>query len=176
MSVTSVKTIASPYLRRILSYVIGKDPLQVLSSTADQIRQLTHGLTQDQIHRPPRRGKWSIGQIIAHLSDTEIVLGFRFRMVIAQSGSRLLAMDQDQWAEGLRYRKADWKRKLKLFELMRRDHLVLLRSLGTSEWKKYGIHEERGKETLELMVQVLAGHDVNHLRQIEKIRNSYVER
>lgn len=44
------------------------------------------------------------------------------------------------------------------------------------DWKLYGIHEERGKETLELMVQMLAGHDINHLRQIENIRNSFNKR
>lgn len=174
--VMSVANIANPYLKRILSYVIGKDPLRVLSGTPGSLQHLTRGLDQTQIRKSPERGKWSIGQIITHLCDAELVLGFRFRMVISQSGSPLQAMDQNKWAIGLKYNRADWKKKLKLFTAMRRDHLALLRSLNSREWKQYGIHEERGKENLELMVQMLAGHDVNHLMQIETIRNLFLKR
>jgi hypothetical protein len=36
-------------------------------------------------------------------------------------------------------------------------------------WNYYGMHEERGKETVKRMTEMMAGHDLNHLKQIEKI-------
>lgn len=65
--VAIVKTVTNPYVNRILSYVIGKDPLKVLSTTPGRIRQLIRGLSDTQIRRPPAKGKLSIAQIIAHL-------------------------------------------------------------------------------------------------------------
>jgi hypothetical protein len=41
--------------------------------------------------------------------------------------------------------------------------------VGGNDWKQYGMHSERGKESIEHIVRMFAGHDVNHLQQIEKI-------
>jgi hypothetical protein len=81
-------------------------------------------------------------------------------------------MDEQKWAKVLNYQKANVKKKLKLFATMRKDHLALLKSLASTKWQRYGRHEERGKETVERMAQLYAGHDVNHLRQIEMITRS----
>jgi len=96
-------------------------------------------------------------------------------MAIAQSGSRLQAYDQDKWADSLYYDKVDWEEKLNLFTSLRQSHLSLIKHLKPHEWHRYGIHEERGKETVERMVRMLAGHDINHLKQIETIRNSLLK-
>jgi hypothetical protein len=45
----------------------------------------------------------------------------------------------------------------------------LLKSLTPEQWKQYGMHSERGEETIEHIVRMTAGHDVNHLQQIERI-------
>ena len=37
------------------------------------------------------------------------------------------------------------------------------------QWKQFGIHAERGEESVERIVEMMAGHDINHLRQIEAI-------
>ena len=175
-TVTSVAGITNPYVKRILSNVIGKDPLKILASTPRSLERFALGLSDSQIRRSRTKGKWSIRQIIAHMCDIELVLGFRFRMALSQSGTPLQAMDQDKWADGLRYHKVEWRKKLRAFRAMREDHLSLLWSLSRQEWRRFGIHEERGKETLERMVQMLAGHDINHLKQIENIMSSFNER
>ena len=36
-------------------------------------------------------------------------------------------------------------------------------------WKHYGIHSERGQETIEHIARMFAGHDLNHIAQIEGI-------
>jgi hypothetical protein len=51
----------------------------------------------------------------------------------------------------------------------REANVSLLKSLTTSQWKRHGMHSERGRETIEQTVRMTAGHDVNHLKQIEGI-------
>jgi hypothetical protein len=38
-----------------------------------------------------------------------------------------------------------------------------------TQWKHHGIHNERGAETVETIVRMFAGHDLNHFQQIERI-------
>ena len=175
-TIKKVESIKDPYIKRILSNVIGKDAFKVYSETPKKLKRLIRGLTERQLHTPPVRGKWSVAQIIAHLCDSELVMGFRYRMAIAQSGSPLQAFDENKWANSLRYDSADCKKKLELFIKMRQDHIALLSSVTAREWKQYGIHAERGKETVERMVQMMAGHDINHLRQIKSLRELLITR
>lgn len=170
--VTSVDDINDAYVKRIVSNVIGKDPLKVLARTPKRLRKLVKGLKKKQLRHAPAPGKWSITQIVAHLADTEVVLAWRLRMVLAQSGSPLQAMDQDAWARELHYDDADVEEQLALFTALRRHHLAIWNSLRDDDWQKFGMHEERGKETVERIVQHYAGHDINHLNQMEAIRQS----
>lgn len=172
-TVQSVDHIVDDYVKRMITNVIGKDPLKVLSQTSKRLRKLVKGLKKKQLRHHPAPGKWSIAQIVTHLADTEIVLAFRLRMVLAQSGSPLMAMDQDKWASGLKYEKANVDDQLDVFRIVRRQHLAIWKSLNEEDWQKFGMHEERGKETVERITQHYAGHDINHLNQIEAIRRSF---
>jgi hypothetical protein len=53
--------------------------------------------------------------------------------------------------------------------VLREENLALLQSLEPEQWKHYGVHFERGQESIEHIVRMCAGHDINHLQQIEKI-------
>ena len=169
-TIRSVAHIKDPYTKRILSNIINKDVFKVYSETPRLLKTLVKGLGKDQLYKPVVKGKWSIAQIISHLCDSELVMGFRYRMAISQSGSPLQAFDQNKWANRLRYRSLDCKARLDLFITMRRDNIALLKFLSPREWKQYGMHDERGKETIERMVQMETGHDVSHLRQISQMR------
>jgi hypothetical protein len=170
---TSFRGIKSPYSRRILAAVLNKDPLAIYSSTPVRLRRLVLGLSERQLRRAPAKGKWSIVQIVSHLCDAELAMSFRIRMAVAQPGSKLQAYDQEKWAVRLRYGKSDCREKLHLFSALRKANVSLLKSLKPAEWKRFGIHEERGKETVDRMIQMLAGHDINHLEQVERMRKSF---
>jgi hypothetical protein len=167
--IRSTANIKDPYTRRILSNVIAKDAFAVYKRTPKTLKLLVRGLGNRELRKPLAKGKWSITQIVTHLSDTELVMAFRYRMAIAQSGSKLLAYDQDKWARTMRYDSADPRTRLDLFLRVRDANIALLGSLGPKGWKRYGMHQERGKETVERMVQMTAGHDLNHLKQIRDI-------
>jgi hypothetical protein len=171
--VETVEDITNPYSKRILTNVIGKDPLKVLERTPRRIRKLVKGLKKKQLRQQPATGKWSIAQIIAHLADAEVTGAFRLRMMVSQSGSPILAYDQDAWANAMKYGKADVEEKIGLFTSVRNSQLAIWKSLNEDDWEKFGLHTERGKETVERFAQLHAGHDINHLNQIEAIRKSF---
>jgi len=166
----SIAGVTNSYSRRILSHVVDRDSVKILETTARRLKVLTRGLGERQSRLSPVSGKWSIHQIVCHLADVEVVFGFRLRMVIAQSGTTLQAMDEKLWAGNLGHEKDRLRDKIEVFEGMRRDHVRMLRRLPRAAWKRFGMHQERGKETIERMVHMYAGHDLNHLEQVRSIR------
>ena len=117
----------------------------------------------------PHQAKWSIAEIVAHLADAELVVGYRIRMTLGAPGTPIQAFDQDDWVVALHYEKRDVRDSLAQFRALREANLRLLKTLTPAQWKQYGIHSERGEESIELIVQMMAGHDLNHFGQIERI-------
>ena len=157
------------YSARLMSYSADKDPLEVLASTAARIGALIAGRGARELHWSPGPGRWSVAQIVTHLSDAEVVGAYRFRLVLAQSGTPLQAYDQNDWAREMKYENRDPHASLALFRALRRSLLTLLDGLTDAELDRYGMHAERGKETVRALISLYAGHDLNHLGQIERL-------
>jgi len=157
------------YTRRILGYQKGKRPLTILARTPRTIARLIARAPRRALTVPPGPGRWSVAAIIAHLADTELVIGFRMRIVLGSNGTRIQAFDQDVWATNFRYDLLDIRESLEAFRVQREGNLRLLRRLPAGMWQYYGMHDERGKETIARMTQMSAGHDLNHLKQIRGI-------
>jgi len=157
------------YIARMLSYIDGKEPLRVLPETPKKLHKLIRPLNKKKLTSRPEPGKWSIAEILAHLADTELVGGWRMRSILSNNGIRIQAFDQDVWAETLGYARRDPKISLETFRALREANLAMLKSLPKNLWENYGMHEERGKETISHIVRMFAGHDLNHLSQVERI-------
>ena len=157
------------YIQRILGYIDGKDPLRVQRETPKKLQTQIKPLSKKQLTQRPEPGKWSIAEILAHLADAELVGGWRMRLISGSNGVPLQPFDQDVWAETFAYSRRDPAASLETFRVLRESNLAMLKALPKNLWENYGMHQERGKETLEHIVRMFAGHDLNHLAQVEKI-------
>jgi DinB superfamily len=157
------------YTARILDYVDGQEPLEVQAASAGRIASLIDGVSAAVLRARPGPDKWSVSEILAHFADGEIVGAFRIRSILAAPGSPLAAYDQDRWVESGHYDQRDPRQSLDLFRVVRQANLALLESLEPAQWQHSGIHSERGPESIERIVRMFAGHDLNHIRQIERI-------
>jgi len=91
------------------------------------------------------------------------------RVIMGSDGTPISAFDQDVWATTFGYGNRDPRYSLKVFRALRENNLTLLKSVPKKLWENHGMHSERGRETIAHMVRMFAGHDLNHLRQVEKI-------
>ncbi len=162
------------YIRKTDTYRAGRDPISLMKAAPAKFARAVAGLTTNQMRRRPARQKWSIAEIIGHLYDTEVVYGYRYRLSLSQPGSPIPGYDQARWVEELRHRdRAKVKRLLERIRVAREGTLDLLRQVPRRNWERYGIHAERGKETVRRTMELIAGHDLNHLDQIKAIRKKY---
>lgn len=160
---------AQQYIQRILGHVEGQDAMKVQRTTAAKLKKLVHGLTPKQLKWRPEPGKWSIAEILAHLADVEIVASWRMRSIIGANGTTIQPFDQDVWASVFQYSQRDSKSSLEVFRVLRGNNLVMLKALPREAWDNHGLHLERGKETIAHLARLFAGHDTNHILQIERI-------
>lgn len=163
---------AEEYVAMLRDTLGSRDPMEELESMPDALAHAVAGLTPEQEATPEAPGKWSIRQVVQHLADSELVGGFRFRMVLAHEAPQLPGYDQDLWAERLRYQDADLATALNDFGVIRRGNLRHLRRATPADLKRVMRHSERGDEPLERMIWMFAGHDLVHLRQIARIRRA----
>ena len=157
------------YTQRIRQYVDGREPLAVQAATAARLEQLIAGLPTADLRKRPSADRWSVSEIAAHLADAEIVIGYRLRLILGCPGTSIVAYDQDTWVTSGHYAAREPRTSVELFRVLREANLALLESLDAEQWALYGVHSERGQESIEDVVHMTAGHDVNHLRQIEAI-------
>ncbi len=153
----------NPYAK----FLDGKEPIPVLTTTIDRLRALTDSLTPAQIDRSPGPGKWSIREIAAHLADCELVFCFRLRQTLSEEHSIIQPFDQDHWAE--RYAAYSFDSALALLQAARTWNLRLLTTISEDDRRHPTTHPERGTMTFWTIVETMAGHDINHLQQIEKL-------
>ena len=164
-----MKETAEQYVKRILSHIDGQDPLKIQESTPRKLEKTIKHLSNKQMRKRPAPGKWSIAEIIAHLADTEVVASWRMRLILGSNGTPVQGFDQDVWATTFRYEDQDPRQSLKTFRVLREGNLSLLERVPRKLWQNHGMHSERGKETIGHIVQLYAGHDLNHLQQVKSI-------
>jgi hypothetical protein len=162
---------AKAYIAALLGLVGDREPMSVLRRTPAALREVISGMTSAQLTHPELPGKWSVRHALQHLADAELVFGWRLRMVLSHERPPLTGFDQDLWAERLGYEQADAMQALADYTALRASNLRLLERASPADLKRFGIHEERGEESVAHFMRLYAGHDLMHLQQIARIRS-----
>jgi hypothetical protein len=157
------------YIARMLSLVGDDDPMTILADTPLRLSDLIAIVDTGLRARRPEPARWSVNEIIAHMADAELVTGYRLRMILASNGTPIQAFDQDDWASTFRYDACDAAESARLFAAYRSGTLRVLGLVDQKLFDNYGMHAERGRESVRHLLRFYAGHDRNHLRQIERI-------
>jgi hypothetical protein len=158
------------YARAVLDLVDGREPMSVLRETPAAVQRAVEGLSAAELRQPEAPGKWSIAQVLQHLADSDLVWGWRVRLILAQDRPPLTGYDQDLWAERLHYADADPGEALETLRVLRRGNLSLIARATPEDLRRVGVHSERGEESVGYLCGLYAGHDLLHLRQLDRIR------
>jgi uncharacterized damage-inducible protein DinB len=157
----------NPYDR----FLDGQDPVQVLFASALRLRRIIAPFSVEQVDQRPAPDKWSIREIVAHLADCELVFAFRLRQTLApapdQPHAIIQPFDQEAWAQ--RYVAYTLVAALDLFQSAREWNLRFLTTVTEADRHRITTHPERGTMTFWTIVETMAGHDINHLQQLERI-------
>ena len=160
------------YAESLYGLLGSRDPLEVQEELVAWLAERTTGLDDAALRRPEAPGKWSVIEVVQHLADTELAYGYRIRMILTHDEWRMELFDREGWARELRYAAAPLAGALDQLRALRAANVRLYRSLDAAQLARTGIHAERGAESVATCIRLLAGHDLAHRRQIERILGS----
>jgi len=146
-----------------------RDAFHVAAQTPERLSDLTGKLGDKGMERSYAPGKWSARMILCHLADSELVFAFRLRQALAEPHHVIQPFDQDAWASSYSSPNLSGKAALNTFLALRQWNLSLLKNVPQAAFAKPVSHPERGSMTFQVLVETMAGHDLNHLRQLDGI-------
>jgi hypothetical protein len=122
----------------------------------------------DRLREHPAPGEWSVLGCLGHAFDAEIVVSGRYRWILAHDEPPLIGYDQDRWVDRLHHDADDPEELLSTLEALRATNLALWGRTVPEERSRFGLHAERGPESLDLTFRLIAGHDRFHLAQARR--------
>lgn len=153
----------NPYER----FLDGRPLETILVATPAEIGRLIEAAGPEKVITSPAPGKWSAAEIVCHLADCELVFGFRLRQTLAEDAPAIQPFDQEKWAAT--YPGVSASQALNVFSALRGWNLLLIRGALPAAAAKPVTHPERGTMTFLNLVETMAGHDLNHLGQLQRL-------
>jgi hypothetical protein len=163
---------ASSYVKALLDLLGSRDPLVVLAELLPWLEECLRGVPEPMLRRPEAPGKWSVIQVIQHLADSDLVAGYRIKMIVSQDRPALAGYDQDRWAGVFRYDQTPLTLAFEQLRALRAANLHVWTRLTPEQLERVGIHAERGPESAGHLLRLMGAHDLVHRRQIDRILSS----
>lgn len=131
------------------------------------------GLTEEEIRYKPAPNKWSIHQILIHVTDSEISSTSRLKKVLAEDEPLLISFDQDAWANKLGYDFLDLELHLLIFKLLRSSMQPILDHLTSEQSMRVGVYVDQERFTFKELLGYRVQHVRDHLDQIERVKKAF---
>ncbi|HSJ76991.1 MAG TPA: DinB family protein [Gemmatimonadales bacterium] len=160
---------AGAYVSALLDLLGPRDPLEVMAELLPWLEARLSGISEPALRTPEAPGKWSVSHVVQHLADSDLVAGYRIRMVVAENSPPLQGYDQDRWAREFQYDQVPLDSARDQLRSLRIANLRLWSRLTPDQLQRVGIHSERGPESAGHILRLMGAHDLVHRRQIDRI-------
>jgi uncharacterized damage-inducible protein DinB len=129
-----------------------------------RLRQAVAGLSQEDLTARPGPGKWSILELVLHLTDSDCISIDRMKRMLTEDNPPLLYADETAYVNRLFSHEQSLEDALTLFEVGRRQFARVLRKLPDEAFACRGTHNKRGEVTVAGMVKDYVEHVDYHLK------------
>jgi hypothetical protein len=154
-----------------------KKYLYAAEKSPKEIAAAVGGLSKDALLYKPAAENWCVLEVLGHLADAEIILGYRLRQMLADEKPVIAPIDQNAWTRNLNYLASPPAELVAFYGLARHHNLRLLRGLTVADLSKSAYHPEIERPmTVADIVERIGVHGTNHLAQIEKLKKAAASR
>lgn len=124
-------------------------------------------LSETELNKSYREGKWTIRQILHHLTDVEYLFIGRLKKIIAEPKQVIWAFNQEDWNEAFDYLHEPLTGKRELYSICREMNYQLIEKYYDQYKSKQFVHNETGLRTLQVEFEKVALHNQSHNEQIK---------
>jgi hypothetical protein len=154
---------SAPYYSVYIDQAPGDDPAALIESQLDEALSLFAGISEERSAYRYEPGKWSIKQLLNHITDTERAFAFRALWFARNFTSPLPGYDQDIAAAGAEADCVSWADHVDEFRAVRLSTISLFRNLPPDAWLRRGIASEKSF-TVRSLAFIIPGHVAHHIR------------
>ncbi len=150
------------YYEKYVSLVPDGDLVDTLERQGAETLALLRGLSEEQGAHRYEPGKWSVKQLVGHVSDGERLFSYRALAFARGDGQPLPGMEQDEWMAGADFDARTLADLTEEFGAVRRATLHLLRPLSPEAWARRGTASDN-EVTVRALAYIIAGHEAHHV-------------
>lgn len=144
--------------------------MAILRATPAALLTLCEKLSITTWVKRPQQEEWSATEILCHFRDVEIEVNLpRLNTLLQDSNPFIPGIDTDRWADEREYFNQDGPLALQKFVSSRIQTLDLLTNLSPEDWTRSARHTIFGPTSLNELVNIMAGHDQMHIRQLYQL-------
>jgi hypothetical protein len=155
------------YYEKYVSLVPEGNVIDLLEQQLDKTLALLGGLTEEQGNYRYAPDKWSIKELVGHVSDTERIFAYRLLRFARNDKNALAGFEQDGYIVNAEFDSCRLSDLVKEFEYVRRSSLALLRHLPQAAWQRQGVASDN-EVSVRALAYILAGHELHHLKVLSE--------
>jgi hypothetical protein len=162
MTMRPDRTEAAAYYFTYIDQVAHGDICQLLEAQLPDVLRLARGITEQQSLKRYAPGKWSIRDVMNHLSDCERLFVSRAFWFARGFETPLPSFDQEVAVTAAHADKRPWTDLIAEFEAVRAATIAFFQSLPADAWNRRGIASDN-PFTVRALAYMCVGHVVHHM-------------
>jgi len=155
------RTEAAEYYFTYIDQVREGDVVAMLDAQGVEVLDLLHGISEKQSLRAYAPGKWSVRDVVNHITDTERLFVFRAFWFARNFESPLPSFDQNIAVSAARADDRSWSSLIEEFRVLRAATTAFFRSLPADAWARRGIASDN-PFTVRALAYLTVGHVTHH--------------
>jgi uncharacterized damage-inducible protein DinB len=157
----------NPYFDNYISLVKGENILAALESNFKSTRDFLKSIPEEKADYAYAEGKWSLKQVIIHITDTERVFAYRALTIARGDNTPLPGYDENVWANNCAAEKRTIEDVVQEFLSVRQSTIHLIKSFDENIFLRKGIADNNPASVIALLF-VIAGHELHHLNVLKE--------
>lgn len=159
----------APYYGRYISLVRDGDIVEILEQQLGNTLALLAGIPESHAGFRYEAGKWTIKDVIGHLSDTERIMTYRALRFARNDATPIPGFEQDGYVQNANFNACTLEDLASEFQHVRLAGIHLFRGLSPDAWQRRGLASEK-EVSVRALAYIVAGHELHHM---ELLRTRY---
>lgn len=151
------------YYERYISQVEETDIIAVLENQESELRDFFQKITEEKSRFAYAEGKWTIKEVIGHLTDAERIFAYRALRVSRADETPIEGFEQDGYIENSNFNNTSLSDLVDELLLNRRSNLIMFKSLSEEAWLRRGTASD-SPVSVRSLAYMMAGHIRHHLK------------
>jgi len=157
----------APYFSRYIDLVPEDDIAGAFEAQGSATASLLAPINEEKASYRYAPEKWSIKQVIGHVTDAERVFAYRLVCIARGESKPLPGFDENDYMRNANFDDLTFAELVKGFTATRRATLALIRSLSDEGWGRIGIANEKPTSARAVAYSLL-GHERHHMRVLRE--------